>query len=397
MDYYSKYKKYKSKYINLLKKNLIGGAIPKNEDAKIVIIDTDPGIDDSMALLLALGSRELNVIAITTVFGNHPDVKKMTDNAMKILDLAKCSSIPVYQGCGMPLTGYADAADYVEQNRNGATQSMRIHGESGIGDKDVLHLLPQSRAGPSEGHAVEKIIELVKEYPNQITLITLGPLTNLARVLQTNPEIGSQFKEVIIMGGALFAPRGHSINTPDANLGNAKSSVEANFMKDSEAADIVFSQTSSNPFNQSIIPPEKLILIPLDTTTQTDYLTSGLIDFLNTEDIIKKFLYNNHKFYVNAYVNIFKRKIVPLHDSCAIFFAMQPQNFEQRHLIDVRIDLGSPATRGRTIIDNRTEFNLPGVDKWTARATYFEIINKDALYASIRESINTLVENSKGN
>jgi inosine-uridine nucleoside N-ribohydrolase len=76
---------------------------------------------------------------------------------------------------------------------------------------------------------------------------------------------------------------------------------------------------------------------------------------------------------------------------------MQPQNFGQRHLIDVRIDLGSPATRGRTIIDNRTEFNLPGVDKWTARATYFEIINKDALYASIRESINTLVENSKGN
>lgn len=76
---------------------------------------------------------------------------------------------------------------------------------------------------------------------------------------------------------------------------------------------------------------------------------------------------------------------------------MQPQHFDRKHLIDVRIDLGSLATKGRTIIDNRTGFNIPGVDKWTARATYFEIINKEALYASIRESINTLVEHSKSN
>lgn len=212
----------------------------------MVIIDTDPGIDDSMALLLALGSRELNVIAITTVFGNHPDIRKMTDNAMKILDLAKCSSIPVYQGCGMPSTGFINEADYVEKNQMGATQSMRIHGETGIGAADIVSLLPQSRPGPSEGHAVDKIIELVNAHPEQITLITLGPLTNLARVLEVDPSIGSKFKEVIIMGGALFAPRGHPINTPDANLGNAKSSVEANFMKDPEAADIVFSRTSSS-------------------------------------------------------------------------------------------------------------------------------------------------------
>jgi purine nucleosidase len=398
--YYEKYLKYKSKYINLSNnKKLIGGAIPKNPNAKLVIIDTDPGIDDSMALLLALGSPQLKVIAITTVFGNHPDVKIMTDNAMKILDLANCSHIPVYEGCGMPITGYANNEEYVFKNKIGATQSMRIHGETGIGEGKLLALLPSSRSGPSEGHAVNKIIELVRSYQNQITLITLGPLTNLARALEMAPDIGPLFKEVIVMGGALFAPRGHPINTPDANLGNAKPSVEANFMKDPEAADIVFSKASTNPLNKSIIPCEKLILIPLDTTTQTDYLTSGLIDFFkspkNITTLIGSFLLYNHEFYVDAYINIFKRKIVPLHDSCAVFYAINPHNFRKPHHIDVRIDLGTLATRGRTIIDNRTGFNIPGVDKWTSRATYYEIINAEALYDSIRNSITTLIQHAK--
>lgn len=399
--YYEKYLKYKSKYISLVnKKKLTGGTILKNSDAKMVIIDTDPGIDDSMALLLALGSPQLNVIAVTTVFGNHPNVNLMTDNARRILDLAKCFDIPVYQGCGMPLVGYANDRDYIQQNESGATQSMRIHGKTGIGQEEVLALLPPSRPTPSnEGHAVNKIIELVRSNPNEITLITLGPLTNLARALTEAPDIGPLFREVIVMGGALFAPRGRPINTPDANLGNAKPSVEANFMKDPEAADIVFSQASTNPLNPSIIPCEKLILIPLDTTTQTDYLTSDLEKFFASRNIISTsigtFLLENHKFYVNAYKNIFKRKIVPLHDSCAVFYAMSPHNFMNPYHVDIRIDLGTLATKGRTIIDNRTGFNIPGVDKWTSRATYYEYINAEALYDSIRNSITTLIQHSK--
>ena len=398
--YYEKYLKYKSKYINLTnKKNLIGGTILKNSDAKMVIIDTDPGIDDSMALLLALGSSELNVIAVTTVFGNHPDVKKMTDNARKILDLANCYHIPVYQGCGMPMVGFLNEKDYVEKNKVGAIQSVIIHGETGIGEGKLLPLLPKSRP-TSQIHAVDKIIELVKSRPNQITLITLGPLTNLARALQKAPEIGSLFHEVIVMGGALFAPRGdHPINTPDANLGNAKSSVEANFMKDPEAADIVFSMSSTYPFNPSIIPDNKLILIPLDTTTQTDYLTSGLIDFFKSENILSTligtFLLENHKFYASKYTEKFKRKIVPLHDSCAVFYAMSPNSFTKKHDVDIRIDLGTPATKGRTIIDNRKGFEIPGIDKWTARATYFETINAPELYDSIVTSIISLIQHTR--
>lgn len=398
--YYEKYLKYKSKYISLVnKKKLSGGAIFKNPDAKMVIIDTDPGIDDSMALLLALGSPQLNVIAVTTVFGNHPNVNLMTDNARRILDLAKCFDIPVYQGCGMPFVGYANDKDYVEKNEMGATQSMRIHGETGVGQQELLALLPSSRENPSQGNAVDKIIELVRHKPNEITLITLGPLTNLAKALTEAHDIGPLFREVIIMGGALFAPRGHPINTPDANLGNAKPSVEANFMKDPEAADIVFSQANTNPIKPSSIPCEKLILIPLDTTTQTNYLTSGLEKFFASSNIISTligtFLLENHKFYVNAYKNIFKRKIVPLHDSCAVFYAMSPHNFRNPYHVDIRIDLGTLATKGRTIIDNRTEFNIPGVDKWTSSATYYEYINAEALYNSIRNSITTLIQHSK--
>ena len=360
--------------------------IPKKINAKPVIIDFDPGIDDAMALLLALGSPYLNIIAITTVFGNHPNVNLLTQNAIKLLDLAKVFNIPVYQGCGKPISYKGSEKQYVDENDNLVNQSIKFHGITGMGDVSVNKILPSARENLNKEHAVDKIIELVTKNPKKITLIAIGPLTNLATVLQKNNSVGSLFKKVIVMGGALFGPRGNSINTPGANIGNVKASVEANFNNDPEAAAIVFSSSSINSLSPSVIPYKNLILIPLDTTTQTNYLKSGLGGFLNTSGKIGKFLFESHDFYSKAYKK-FGQKIVPLHDSCAILYAINSNYFKDSHYIDVRIDLGTIQTKGRSIIENRKKFNMAGVDKYTPRTTYFEKINKEKLYQSIKKSI----------
>ena len=365
--------------------------IPKNTNAKKVIIDFDPGIDDTMALFLALGSPHLNVVAITTVFGNHPDVNLLTQNAIRVLDLAKIYNIPVYQGCGKPISYAGSEKQYLDENDVLVNQSIQVHGVTGIGDVSVNKLLPRIRENPNKEHAVVKIVELVTNHPKQITFIALGPLTNLATVLQKNTSIGSIFKKVIVMGGALFGPRGNAINTPDANIGNVKASVEANFNNDPEAAAIVFSSSSINTLSPSVIPYKNLILIPLDTTAQTNYLKSGLGPFLHTSGKIGKFLFKSHNFYSNIYKK-FGRKTVPLHDSCAILYAINSHYFKRLHYIDVRIDLGTIQTKGKSIIENRTTLNIPNVDRFTPRTTYFEKISTKKLYKTIKKSITVLEE-----
>ncbi|MHA2062311.1 MAG: nucleoside hydrolase, partial [Candidatus Sifarchaeia archaeon] len=184
-----------------------------------IIIDTDPGYDDALALMLAIKSEMFKIHAITTVAGNTT-IENATRNARYLLSLLKREDIPVYSGAEKPL-----ARELLQS---------KVHGKSGLGD-----LSPQNEANLTY-NAVEKLLSIIENNPHKITLVTLGPLTNVAKSIIQNSEIMSQLQEIVIMGGAIKVP------------GNANRVAEFNIFVDPEAADIVFKF------------PVKKTLIPLD-------------------------------------------------------------------------------------------------------------------------------------
>ena len=178
---------------------------------KRLIIDTDPGVDDSMAILLALRSPEVQVEALTVVFGNG-GVEQTTANALRVLEIARRADIPVISGANMPLL------------RPYRGKGYRVHGRDGLGDTN----LPPSKSQPQPGHAAEYLVSRIMDEPGQLTLVAVGPLTNLALAVSLEPQIAQNVQEVIIMGGAATGP------------GNASPVAEANIHNDPEAAKVVF-------------------------------------------------------------------------------------------------------------------------------------------------------------
>ena len=179
-----------------------------------IIIDTDPGIDDALAIFMALTSPELEVIGLTTIFGNA-EVAVTTRNALALLEIAGCSEIMVAAGAAKPLAGlYGGAVPH-------------IHGKDGQGDCGMI-----APSGRPVGLSAEKFLrETVMAHPSEVTIVAIGPLTNLALALQAEPEIARQVERVVIMGGNALVP------------GNATPAAEANILNDPEAADFVFGAT----------------------------------------------------------------------------------------------------------------------------------------------------------
>lgn len=161
-----------------------------------VIIDTDPGCDDMLAILLMASAPLVDILAVTTVAGNVP-IQKTTNNARYILNFIGKSGVPVYSGCTQPLRREASYAS--------------VHGVSGLGDVVV------SDKVTLDGTAVDQIIRLVQENPGEVTLLVLGPQTNIAKALQKAPEIMKLAKAFVMMGGALNVPGNH--NGAEFNIG----------------------------------------------------------------------------------------------------------------------------------------------------------------------------------
>jgi inosine-uridine nucleoside N-ribohydrolase len=188
------------------------GKLSLTRPANPLIIDTDPGVDDAIAILFALASPELDVVGITTVFGNA-DVATTTRNAFAILDAAGRPDIPVARGAADPIAGpYAGAVPH-------------IHGFDGLGDAGVSST---ARDAIAPVPAAEFIWQTASAMPGQLTLVALGPLTNLALALRLHPDLPRLVAQVVIMGGNALAP------------GNATPCAEANIHNDPEAADLVF-------------------------------------------------------------------------------------------------------------------------------------------------------------
>ncbi len=193
-----------------------------------ILIDTDPGVDDSMAILFALRSPELEVIGLTAVFGNT-DVEVTAQNALRLVELEGHGHIPVARGAGVPLS--------IPPRSRG----KMVHGDDGMG---MTH--PPAPKGKLAGvHAAQFIVDTVLAHPGEITLVPVGPLTNIALAVRLEPRIVTRVKEVVIMGGAATVP------------GNASPVAEANIHNDPHAASIVFS--AGWP----------LTMVGLDVTTRT--------------------------------------------------------------------------------------------------------------------------------
>ena len=191
-----------------------------------VIIDTDPGVDDALALLLAMRSPELKIEAITPVAGNVP-LELTLPNALRMVEIAGRTDIPVAAGAKAPLVRRLVTAAYV-------------HGENGLGGT----VFPEPRTKPVPEPAAELIRQIVRKYPNQVTLITIGPLTNIATALNADAELASMTRALVMMGGSLSG-------------GNITPAAEFNVYVDPEAARIVF---------QSGIP---ITMVGLDVTRKT--------------------------------------------------------------------------------------------------------------------------------
>ncbi|KAK2980971.1 hypothetical protein RJ640_018055, partial [Escallonia rubra] len=179
---------------------------------KKIIIDTDPGIDDAMAILMALNSPEVEVIGITTIFGNVYTTLA-TRNTLHLLEMAGRTDIPVAEGSHVTITKGTKLriADFV-------------HGTDGLGNQNF----PPPKGKPIAQSATEFLIEQVKLYPREVTVVALGPLTNIALAMQLDPAFTKNIGQIVLLGGAF------AVN------GNVNPAAEANIFGDPDAADVVF-------------------------------------------------------------------------------------------------------------------------------------------------------------
>lgn len=247
-----------------------------------IIIDTDPGVDDAFAILLALNSPELQVLGLTTVFGNV-SVETAANNGLILADFSQYK-VPVFKGCGKPLKkpleGYPDF----------------VHGEDGFGNINW----PASTTALQDEHAVEWMAKTIQDNPGEITLVALGPLTNLGTLVERYPEVVGQVKKVVLMGGSVYFP------------GNMSPVAEANIYNDPEAADLVFAANWS------------VYMVGLDVTSQVQLTKeiTGRIGDANPG--LGTLLHQSADFYIDFYRAAVKAEGCYMHDPMTIAYLLDP-------------------------------------------------------------------------
>ncbi|MFQ6053529.1 MAG: nucleoside hydrolase [Candidatus Bathyarchaeia archaeon] len=275
-----------------------------------VIIDTDPGVDDALALMLAFNSPELQVEAVTTVAGNV-DQDRAHRNALKILEFLGVDGVPIARGAPRPLL------------REGSNDA-EIHGKTGLGDAE----LPEPRLKSDGRSAVEVILEKAGDLGDGLTIIAIGPLTNIASALLVEPRLMDGVSGLVVMGGAFnLTPYGHGNVTPVA---------EFNIWYDPEAAKVVF---------DSGMP---VTAVGLDVTTNPDNrLSRGLFEEIEGLGTRRARL-------VADLCRGFIRRFggVSLHDPLAVAAALDP-GLVRTEPYAVDVETVSELTRGQTIVDRR--------------------------------------------
>ncbi|WDR03878.1 nucleoside hydrolase [Devosia algicola] len=307
---------------------------------KKIIIDTDPGQDDAVAILLALASpQELDVVGIVAVAGNV-GLTQNVKNALKVVELSGRSDIPVYAGCQRPL-------------RRPLVTAEHVHGQTGLDGPD----LPDPEIAIQPTHGVDYIIEtLMNEPAKTVTLCALGPLTNIAMALIKQPAIAERIAEIVLMGGGYF------------EAGNITPAAEFNIYVDPEAADVVMrcgAPITIQPLDVShgmqATPPR------LDAIKQignkTGAAVHAMLSFSETFDL-KKYGWAG----------------APLHDPTVIAYLLRPELFEGRKC-NVTIETASELTVGMTVVDYWHVTDRP------RNATYLRHGDADGYFSLLTERL----------
>jgi inosine-uridine nucleoside N-ribohydrolase len=281
-----------------------------------IIMDTDPGVDDAMAIFLALRSPELEVIGLTTIFGNvHTDLA--TTNALRLLEIASRADIPVAPGAQTPLArAYGGPVPF-------------IHGEDGQGN---VHLPPPTGRA-LEITAAEFIIEQVMCSPGEITLVPIGPLTNIALALQLEPRIAQNVKEIVLMGGNAFCQ------------GNATPAAEANIHNDPEAADLVFGA------------PWRVTMVGLDVTHEVVMTRADMARLEASNNPLSRHLARITPLYQNFVEYYRDLEGYYIHDPTAVAYLIDPDALEVRDY-PVRVETQG-ISAGNTCVNTNSRYVHP--------------------------------------
>lgn len=274
-----------------------------------IIIDTDPGQDDAVAILLALASPELDVLGITAVAGNVP-LGLTQKNARKICELAGKPETKVFAGAIRPLVRPLVTAEHV-------------HGKTGLDGSD----LSEPEMPLQTQHAVDFIIEtLMREAPGTVTLCPIGPLTNIALALIREPQIASRAKQIILMGGGFFEG------------GNVTPAAEFNMYVDPHAADVVLKAGI------------RTVMMPLDVTHKALTTSKRIAAFRKLGTRVGTVTAQMLEFSKNFDQSKYNSEGGPLHDPCVIAYLLKPELFKGRDC-NVVVETVSELTMGMTVID----------------------------------------------
>ena len=279
-----------------------------------VVVDCDPGIDDAIGLLLALASAELEVLGVTTVAGNQT-LGKTTANALRVLETAGRSDVPVAAGADRPLVRELVVA--------------KVHGESGLGDLP----LPPPRVLPLAEHAVDFLARAALESSSGVTLIALGPLTNVALLFALRPDAAEALQAVVFMGGAIDG-------------GNMTPVAEFNLWVDPEAAARVLTSGL------------EVTMVGLDVTLRAR-VTEQEVDRLGSGRVAR-FVRDLYTPFARAYAEFSSGDGAPVHDALAVARAVRPDllTVVPAHVV---VDCGLGLSRGQTIVD-RVSGRTPGAN-----------------------------------
>jgi purine nucleosidase len=296
--------------------------------AKKIILDTDPGTDDAMAVMLALNSPELDIRAVTVVPGNVT-AKQGLENALRMISLANRCDIPVAPGAQHPLFQKLITAEF-------------WHGKNGLANIE----LPTSKCNVDSRYGPDLIIEMVHAAPHEITLVPIGPLTNIALAVEKDPSIVPLVKEVIIMGGSITG-------------GNVNAAAEANIYNDPEAAQIVF---------QAGWP---LTMVGLDVGDKTLLSTKYLAQLGQIHGPVNDFIYRVAHYLIDLSAQ-FGSGGTPMYDPLAVGVAIDA-TLVKAPPMHVAVETRGEFTRGETVANRRgavernvlhgDRYIIEGVDK----------------------------------
>ncbi len=273
---------------------------------KSIIFDCDPGNDDAIALLVAMASPETFLVkGITTVAGNV-DVTQVTENALKITELAH-QNIPVYSGCSRPLITH-------HGERDGA------HGQTGMDGSNLP--TPKTQAQPQ--HAVDFIEQSLKQSEDKITLCATGPLTNIAHVLIKSPELADHIEEIVLMGGS-------------TDCGNITVASEFNMFSDPHAAHVVLNAGA------------KITMIGLNVTHKVIVTPARIMEFENLENIIGQQIANMMKDSIDFDVKKYGLKGRAIHDVCVPLYLINPELFDCKPAA-INVEIWSKSNKGNTMV-----------------------------------------------